>query len=178
MKLIYNDPKIEGEVKKFVGNTGASLELTKDLKEMLEDAKKEHPDKEIGAPIPESFIDLGKYLFVFFMGAILNGTTWDLVKAGVKKLLLKSRSKTDKKYGHFLISNGKDESKFEENVYFYIPILVNEAELEVALDQIQRTMIKIQDLKQDVKIEGSLRFYYEDGVLVLRRLESASFLAA
>lgn len=162
MKLIYSDPKIEEEIKVFASKTGAEPEFRKDLAGMIEDFREANKGKAIGTPIPESFVDLGRYLFAFFLGALASGIAYDLVKTAVKNLLFNSKDKTSKKFDYFLISDGEDPNKFEENIYFFIPTNLTEAEGELCLDEIEKIINAVNELKNSAHLSGSLRFYYID----------------
>lgn len=162
MKLIYSDQKIENEAKTFASETHADLEFCKDLEAIIQDFKRANKGKAIGAPIPESFVDLGRYLFAFFLGALASGITFDLVKTAVKNLFLNSKDKTSKKFDYFLISDGEDPNKFEENIYFFIPTNLTEVEVELCLEEIEKIINAVNELKNPAHLSGSLRFYYVD----------------
>ncbi len=162
MKLIYSDSNIENEIKLFASEIRAELEFRKDLASIIEDFKEANKGRAIGTPIPESFVDLGKYLFAFFLGALASGITYDFVKTAVKNFLLNSKNKTSKKFDYFLVSDGEDPNKFEENIYFYIPTSLTESEVDLCLEEIKKVINAVNDLRNSVYLSGSLRFYYVD----------------
>ncbi len=162
MKIVYNDSTIEKNIEEFASSLGVEIELRKDLEETIKEMAKASKGRPIGCPIPDSFIDLGKYLFAFFLGSVTSGITYDLIKISIKKLLCESRSKTIKKFDEFIISNGSDQNNFKENIYFFIPISLSEAELNICLDEINKIIDRTKELQNFAYLSGSLRFYYVD----------------
>jgi len=160
MKIVYSDTNIEKEIINFSATTGAEIEFRKDLNEIINDFKKDHINEAIGAPIPESFVDLGKYLFSFFLGTLASGITYDLIKISIKRLLFTTKNKTSKRFEYFVISNGDDPNKFEENIYFFLPITITDSELNLCLDEIKKIINATNNLSDSTYLGGSPRFYY------------------
>lgn len=160
MKIVYSDNNIKKEIEEFSSTTSAEAEFRKDINGIIEDLRKSHKGEVIGAPIPESFIDLGKYLFSFFLGALTSGITYDLIKTSVKKLLVSSKDKTQRKFEYFIISDGDNPNEFEENIYFYLPITLTDAEIDLCMDEIKKIIDATRGLGDVAYLGGSPRFYF------------------
>lgn len=159
MKIIYSNKQIDSVVSDFANLTKSDIELRRPLKEEFENFKRNNGDRAIGSPIPEAFVDLGNFVFAFFLGAMASGITYDLIKNGLKKLLHYSRNQA----GHskeFIISDGEDPNKFSENVYFFIPVDIEEAEFDQVFQEIMEINKIISELKKHTTIRGSLRFSF------------------
>ncbi len=172
MKIIYRDPNIVTDIEPLGREFNFGIERRDTIEEQIEEIKKEHKDIGIGSggPLPESFIDLGKYLISFFLGAVVTGVTYDLIKIAIIKIIRQIRDKTKDKYKYFIVSDGEDPNNFDQNVYFFIPIDLPENELSLVLNKIQKIIEVIDNLKRETQIIGSLRFDYFSGQFILRDL--------
>ena len=168
MKLVFNDLAIDSDVIMCAKELGAEIEHRKDIKEIIEDLKKERPNGAVGCPPVPLFIDLGKYAFSFFLGAILSGITYDVVKGSVSKLLVAIKKKSKKKYSHFIIVNGDDPNKFTENIYFFISTSVEMTDFDEIFKKITKILSTLDSLKSEAVVSRGFSFFFEKNRFVLK----------
>ena len=163
MKVIFNDKEIGPAIEKYASEIGAEFQQ----KDSLEVSMKDYKGPPIGIPIPEEFLDLGKYLLTFFLGAIASGLVYDVIKKAIKSLIIEAKDKTRKEYKFYIISDGDDPDKYGQNTYFFIPV---DAELESTIDGLFEILTMLEYFRKSVQVEGSLRFYFEGDEWILRHL--------
>ena len=174
MKLVYRDENIVSEAEALSKELGFELERRETLDELVQSFKVANRGKAVGAPIPEAFVDLGKYLAVFFVEIVVGGIAWDFLKPRIVRFISNVRGKTRDTYKSFALSDGGDPNQFESNIYFFIPVDLSEDELATALDKAHRIIGLISKLREESKIAGSLRFSYSGGGFTLRQLAISS----